>query len=644
MGPPVIKIIKWIFGIFFTFVLIGIVAVIAATHFLDPNDFKPLLATSLGKQIGHTIDIKGELKLTLFPNIAFSAESVEIKNKPNFSRPLLAEVQNTSLNVQFKPLLKKQVNVDALQIKGIKVFLEKNAAGEVNWISDAATTMSKEAPSPTNTESKSSEFNLSIAKLSVENADIEYIDQPNTQRFLIKDAGFKTEHIQPGAAEFPIELAFKFMQQQQKTIKLNADTKLKGKLRFQSLSHIELKNTEASLNLKPTNGRAIATTLTGNLVANILTNTYSLKSMSLKVDESLATGALTTQLADRIRFNFDIHVDKIDLDRYQTKTAYHFSPISTAYAETPTFLPPGLAEQYDISGQLKIDAMKVANLSFSDVNMTTKTVGRQGFDFSPISAKLYSGQFNGTFYVDVKTNEPYYQFLGQAFKIDLASFLDDLSGKHPLSGRAQMTFDLRSAGLTKDRFIRSLNGNAKITVKDGYLEGVDIPYYYQSAQALVKKQPMPDIEDTHRTQFSELSGTIFAHHGVLVNEDLLLTAPQFKVKGQGKIFLSEQTLDYAVVANKANEQGEIKEGRIPAALKIKGPLDNPKVTPDIEAMAKPVIEHEIKKQIDKQINKIFKQNTPPAPAGEETSTEQPKNLDEKINHEIEKGLKKIFKF
>lgn len=642
MGPPVIKIIKWIFGIFFTFVLIGIVAVIAATHFLDPNDFKPLLATSLGKQIGHTIDIKGELKLTLFPNIAFSAENVEIKNKPNFSRPLLAEVQNTSLNIQFKPLLKKQVNVDALQIKGIKLFLEKNAGGEANWTSDTSTTSPKE--SVTDTPSKSSEFNLSIAKFNVENAQIEYIDQPNTQRFLIKDAAFKTEHIQPGATEFPIDLAFKLMQQQQNTVKLNAEAKLKGQLRFQNLSHIELKNTEAQLNLKQANGRPIATTLKGHLVANILTNTYSLKSMSLKVDESLATGALTTQLADRIRFNFDIHVDKIDLDRYQTQTAYHFSPISVAYAETPAFLPPGLAEQYDISGQLKVDAMKIANLRFSDVNLTTKTVGRQGFDFSPISAKLYSGQFNGTFYVDLKTNEPYYQFLGQAFKIDLASFLDDLSGKHSLSGRAQMTFDLRSAGLNKDRFIRSLNGNAKIIVKDGYLEGVDIPYYYQSAQALVKKQPMPDIEDTHRTQFSELSGTIFAHHGVLANEDLLLTAPQFKVKGQGKIFLSEQTLDYAVVANKTNEQGEVKEGRIPAALKIKGPLDNPKVTPDIEAMAKPVIEHEIKKQIDKQINKIFKQDAPPAPAGEETPTEQPKNLDDKINREIEKGLKKIFKF
>lgn len=637
-----IKVIKWILGIFFTLALIAVVAVVAATHFLDPNDFKPLLATSLSKQIGHTIDIKGELKLTLFPNIAFSAENVEIKNKPNFSRPLLAEVQSTSLNIQFKPLLKKQVNVDALQIKGIKLFLEKNPAGHANWISDTSTETSK--PKASDTDSKSSEFNLSIAKLNVENAQIEYIDQPNTQRFLIQDAAFKTEHIQPGSTEFPIDLAFKFTQQQQKTIKLNADAKLKAQLRFQSLSHVELKNTKATLNVKQSNGRPISTTLSGNLVANILTNTYTLKGMSLKVDESLATGALTTQLADRIRFNFDIHVDKIDLDRYQTKTAFHFSPIRTAYAENPAFLPPGLAEQYDISGQLKIDALKVANLRFSDVNMTTKTVGRQGFDFSPITAKLYSGQFNGTVYVDLKTNEPYYQFLGQAFKIDLAAFLDDLSGQHPITGRAQITFDLRSAGLNKDRFIRSLNGNAKIVVKNGYLEGVDIPYYYQSAQALVKKQPIPDIEDTHRTQFSDLSASIFAHHGVLVNEDLVLTAPQFKAKGQGKIFLSEQTLDYAVVANKTNEQGEVKEGRIPAALKIKGPLDKPKVTPDLEAMAKPVLEHEIKKQIDKQINKIFKQDTSPTPAGDEPPVEQPKNLDDKINREIEKGLKKILKF
>ncbi|MFO1258255.1 MAG: AsmA family protein [Gammaproteobacteria bacterium] len=637
-----IRIIKWIFGIFFTLALIAIVAVIAVTHFLDPNDFKSLLATSVSKQIGHTIDINGELKLSLFPNIAFSAENIEIKNKANFSRPLLAEVQSTSLNIEFKPLLKKQVKVNALQIKGIKVFLEKNRSNDANWISEASTAAHQ--ADRKDTASKSSEFDISIAKLHVEKAQIEYIDQPNNQRFLISDATFKTEHIQPGATEFPVDLAFRFMQQQQKTIKLNADTKLKGQLRFKSLSHIELKNTEASLNLKPANGRSIATTLTGNLIANILTNTFSLKGMSLKVDESLATGMLTTQLADRIRFNFDIHVDKLDLDRYQTKTAYHFSPIATAYAATPTFLPPGLAQQYDISGQLKIDALKVANLRFSDVQMATKTVGRQGFDFSPISAKLYSGQFNGTVYVDLKSNEPYYQFLGQAFKIDLAAFLDDLSGKHPMTGRAQMTFDLRSAGLNQDRFIRSLNGNAKIIVKDGYLEGVDIPYYYQSAQALIKKQPMPNIKDSHRTQFSDLSGTIFAHHGVLANDDLILTAPQFKIKGQGKIFLSEQTLEYAVVANKTNEQGEVKEGRIPAALKIKGPLDNPKVTPDIEAMAKPVIEHEIKKQIDKQINKIFKQDAPLTPAGEGAPTEQPKNLDDKINHEIEKGLKKILKF
>jgi AsmA protein len=639
----VFKLFKWIAGILFTILLLLGVAVIAATHFLNPNDFKPILAKSLSAKIGHTIDIKGELKLTVFPNIAFSAEQVEIKNRPNFTRPLLAEVQSTALNVQFKPLLKRQVKVDALHVKGIKLYLEQNAAGVANWVSNEKPNANNATAS--SATAKRDDFELSIAKLSVENAQIEYIDQPNKQQYQVKDAKFKTENIAPNATAFPVDLAFKLIQQQNKKVTLNTDAKLSGKLNFSNLSQILLKEANATLTIKQAKGNPITAKLAGDLSANILTNTYALNNLLLKVDDSTAKGKLTVQLANRIKFNFDLHIDQLNLDKYQSQTAYQYSLINTAYAAPKsTVLSHGLAEQYDLSGQLNIAALKVANLSLSDVKMTASTVERKGFNFSPITAKLYSGQFNGQVFVDLKTNEPFFQFLGQATKVNLAPFLDDLTGSHTLSGQSQVTFDLRSAGLDKNRFIRSLNGNAKVVIKSGQIEGVDIPYYYQTAQALLKKQTTSDAHNMHLTKFESLSATIFSHNGVLVNDDLLLTAAPFKVTGKGKIFLAEETLDYAVVAKKVNEQGDAKDGHIPAALKIKGSFTDPKVTPDIEAMAKPAIEHELKKQLDKQLNKIFKQDGRTPPANNEPGAEQPKKLDEKINREIDKGLKKLFKF
>jgi AsmA protein len=75
----------------------------------------------------------------------------------------------------------------------------------------------------------------------------------------------------------------------------------------------------------------------------------------------------------------------------------------------------------------------------------------------------------------------------------------------------------------------------------------------------------------------------------MTNEDFRAVVPGIRVSGGGKVDLGQQAIDYEVVAavqkgKKADNVGlgEISGEKIP--VRIKGPLDDPSIRPDLTAV------------------------------------------------------------
>ena len=77
--------------------------------------------------------IEQDLSLSVFPWLGIETGGVRLGNAEGFTAPSFAEIDQLGLKVKLMPLLSRQVEVDTLVVKGLRLNLEKDASGKTNW-------------------------------------------------------------------------------------------------------------------------------------------------------------------------------------------------------------------------------------------------------------------------------------------------------------------------------------------------------------------------------------------------------------------------------------------------------------------------------------------------------------------------------
>jgi len=138
--------LKWVLrGLMLAvFVLAGLAG--ALFFWVDPNDFKPQIVSAVRDNTGRELKIEGELGLEFFPYLAVSIGSIELGNSKGFDGPFLT-LQGAHLKARLLPLLLSRLEVVAVDVDGLSLFLARDAQGRGNWM-DLATPAGekKEAP------------------------------------------------------------------------------------------------------------------------------------------------------------------------------------------------------------------------------------------------------------------------------------------------------------------------------------------------------------------------------------------------------------------------------------------------------------------------------------------------------------------
>lgn len=171
--------------------LIGllIVTAIVLPFVINPNDFKPRITRLVQDKTGRTLDIQGNIKLSIFPWLGVQIGPMQLANAPGFGNTPFASINETDVHVRFLPLLRGKFDVGTIRLDGVGIDLERNAQGRSNW-QDMLDHLSKApAASEQATAGKPGNVlaNLRIAGLELSNTSLRWNDAQKHQQYTVSD-------------------------------------------------------------------------------------------------------------------------------------------------------------------------------------------------------------------------------------------------------------------------------------------------------------------------------------------------------------------------------------------------------------------------------------------------------------------------
>jgi AsmA protein len=213
------QVIKWIaIGVGAIVVVSALaVAYIAATF--DPNDYKERIVAAVKEKTGRTLTLDGDITLSLYPSVGAKLGKAAL-TEPDSERPF-ASVESARVSVKVMPLLSKEVIVDAIDVQGLRLRIEREKSGRMNF--DDLTGAEK----PPKPEDKGdTPVKVDIARVDIVNADVTYIDRAAGTEYRLSRLGLQTGRVATGVTT-PVELAATIASAKDKAqIDVRLDTKL----------------------------------------------------------------------------------------------------------------------------------------------------------------------------------------------------------------------------------------------------------------------------------------------------------------------------------------------------------------------------------------------------------------------------------
>ncbi|WP_455199463.1 AsmA family protein, partial [Kaarinaea lacus] len=403
---------------------------------------------------------------------------------------------------------------------------------------------------------------------------------------------------------------------------LDTTPQASGHIQLASFSPRDLAS-KLEINLPDTRDSAVLKKAAADIVFTASPQEAKLNKLSLQLDDSEITGTASVKnfAVPAIRFNLD--ANEIDVDRYlpppsKKTSASHVPPTPGSAATAATQLPLAPLRTLDIDGNLSLGKLTAVGAQLSTMKLGIKGQGGQ-IHLHPLEASLYDGRYDGDIRLDVRTNTPKVSVNEKLTTVNVGPLLKDVMGKELVSGTANIAAQLTSTGHELDTIKSTLNGTAHFSFNDGKVNGVNIGQMIREAYAKLKKKPEPPKTE-NATDFAEMTGSMTVTNGVIRNKDLNAKSPLLRIKGEGKVDLPRERVDYhvnaAIVESNEGQTGkeleELKSLIIP--IKVTGKLTDPRfgldLGPVLQKRAKEVIDTKIekeKKEIKKRIEKDIKE-------------------------------------
>lgn len=293
------KLIKIALSLIAIVVLLIVVAAVVAPLLIDPNDYKPQIATAVKENTGREVEIEGDLDLSVFPWLGLETGKLSLGNAPGFGDQPFAEIEATQIKVKLFPLLSKKVEVSRIVVKGLHLNLAKNKNGISNWEDlttqpepEDKTVKEQESPEPAQEGSGLAAF--AVGGISVEDTNIVWDDQQNGQHVEISDFSFFMDQL---SFDQPVGFESEFTVHNQEPnltekLQLSGNFSINSSLDIFQLNDVKLISKTEGDNIP---GGSLNTELTLSADADLQMQTANVTGLELNVENLTVTADLKGQ-------------------------------------------------------------------------------------------------------------------------------------------------------------------------------------------------------------------------------------------------------------------------------------------------------------------------------------------------------------
>jgi len=248
------------------------------------------------------------------------------------------------------------------------------------------------------------------------------------------------------------------------------------------------------------------------------------------------------------------------------------------------------------------------NLSLRGTNVEAKAIFQilSVFGFAPRETEM-SGPMDLLMNVIGPSNSLFTQAHGTLKNVQVR-------GKRALKGNLSGEVSIRLSS-TSGAVSRRLQGEGKLTVRDGELTNVDLVQKIERATGTIG---LTKTEQRQATSFKIMEADFILRGGYAEFTRLYLLNPQLEVTGSGTMSLDQPTLDLAISTalspqasaraghGRASTFFKDKQGRIVVPLKINGPVENPSVNLNTEKLVETGLPQNAEKGFSSFFKRLFR--------------------------------------
>lgn len=598
------KIIKYLVVALVILIVVFVAGAAILVATVDPNDHKESIVAAVKDATGRDLKLEGDIGFSFFPKLGVKLGQAEFSNAKGFGDEPFASVDKVGVSVDLLSLLKMKVQADTIELKGLRVNLQKNKNGKTNWddLTGNTSSTSSEAAS-----SDSSSIGLEVAGIHITDSQVVYDDQQAGNKITLNPIELKTGSIGSGKpSKISVQLGLN-----QTNPALTADVDLNTNARLNiSTAVYQLTDLVLAVDAKGDtlpNG-VLNLKVNSDVEANLKSESLSLDPIDISLAGVALDGSLSVKSFSKPSIKFALHSDEIDLAKLvpasdSSASSSDAGSNSAENSDAKIELPVDMLRSLKIDGSLNVGKLLASGLTMTDI--TAKINGKGGvINLNPLTMNLYQGVYAGSAGLNVSGKTPKYSASSDLKNLAIEGLMADLSedGKSIIRGKTQMAFKVTTSGDRPSTLTKRLNGKASFKASEGALQSEKLAQNVEKVIAFLKgRKPKSAGEEL---VFDSLAGTFNIQNGVAKNNDLKLITPLIYANGKGDINIGESNLDYVMAVGLSEEPGK---AAIP--ITIKGPFEKPKYGVDFKAALsekqKEVVE-EKKEEIKEKINDKIK--------------------------------------
>jgi len=275
------------------------------------------------------------------------------------------------------------------------------------------------------------------------------------------------------------------------------------------------------------------------------TNSAKISDLALKLDDSTMAGDITISDFETMAVQFALTLDKLNADSYlapDDPAAVEEEKEAGTGAEALA-IPMDAFKDVNVNGQFSAEQFIISGLKLNNIDVKIESTDST-LTITP-KTDIYDGNLlGGIAYVEEgdKATVTIYQAIEL---VNLTPLLTDVDVSDQLSGIATLDLDIQ---VNEADGKQTNSGTIKLLVKNGAMKGVDIKGILDSVSSKLGAGNKDDASGAgnknDETRFAELAGTFYLENNRLTNNDFSMSAPLFRINGEGVIDLAAETIDY----------------------------------------------------------------------------------------------------